>query len=221
MSFVQRWWNDRELRKYACEDAATGEYDPYGAIAAVHGACPERDPLDVTTQNVEVRVAETRVTVHTNQDGLHKTEDTIADHVSPRRLRIGLGFAGLAETGGLVLQLRDLNIPSPERYLLAPAVAMFMFFMIGLIVQLGTKRDDDGKLQRAWWVPVVYGIAVLLIVSLAVTRMTALSTSDGFTWMDAAGSICLLATVLGPSVVAHDLLTKLRAVAPLEKKRNL
>jgi hypothetical protein len=222
MNFVQRWWNDRQLRKYACEDAVDGgEYDPQGAIVAVHGACPEHDPLDVATQNVAVRVAQTRVTVQTQQEGLHHTEDAMTDHVSPQQLRAGLGVAGLAESGGLVLQLRDLNIPSPERYLLAPPVAMFIFFLIGLIVQLGTKRDEEGKLHRAWWVPVVYGLAVLLIVSLAVTRMNALSTSDAFTWTDAAGSIVMLATVLGPSIVAEHLLTKLRAVAPLEKKRKL
>jgi hypothetical protein len=221
MNSFHQWRNDRLLRRYAREDFESGEYDPMGAIAAVHGVCPEYDPLDVATQNVEVRVAETRLTVHTHQDDLHKTEDAMTEHVSPGRLRAGIGVAALAETVGMSLLLRDLNTPVPERYLLAPPLAMFMFIMLGLIVQLGTKRDEDGQMRRSWWVPVIYGTGVLLIVSLAVARMAALTTNDTFAWTDAAGSIVMLATVLGPSVVAEHLLTRLRAVAPLARKRKL
>lgn len=220
--WVRGKWHVFRVRRIAENDAGRSDArpDPDTAVIAVIGPRPELDPFDPAIEYTTETIAEAKLEQHTRKASMQRAEDALIKYPSRNALRCGLAALCGGESVGTALLLRDVGVDAPDRYVLAPLGATFLFLFVGLVVKYGIQTDRDGHQHRRWWVPILYATFVIVIAGIAVARFSALSVGDGSFWSDLATSVVMMITVLGPSALAEHLLVRLRDVAPLQKEAH-
>jgi len=217
---IRRWWRDWKVRLRAKRHAKYGHCRPDLIIAEFLGARPEIDQNDPAEADLHNRISYLRAFIEEVKEALHAVRDELTKHTWILWLRLGVAGAYIVETIGSVLVLRDVGLSPRDRLPLGLALAACMFLITFVATKMGTRTDEQSTEHKQWWFPLVIGTYAVLIIALTIVRISAASNGDTSAATEIAMGVVMLFTTIGPALVAELLMSKMRPVSPLARKKN-
>jgi hypothetical protein len=217
---LRRWWRDWKVRLRAKRHAKRRLCRPDLVIGEFLGTRPEIDHNDPAEADLHNRISWLRAFVETVKEALHAVRDELTKHTWILWLRLGIIGAYIVEVVGSVLVLRDVGLSPRDRFPLALALAACMFLITFVATKMGTRTDEQSAEHKQWWFPLVIGAYAILIIALTIVRVSAASNEDTSAANEIAMGVVMLFTTIGPALVAELLMSKMRPVSPLARKKN-
>jgi len=214
-------WRKARVKLRAMRDRARGVYRRLPIIIELIGPRPEIDPSDPKHQRYSLRLRVLEVSVEDIRARLYVLLDTLTQYVRWWIPFLGMVFAYLTELIAWAVLLRDAGMPSPERWFIGSMGALFVIFMV--VVAVRQEREEGA---RPWWYKLLLAALAILVLALAVVRVSNAMTGDTNWWEELALGLILVFGSIGPALASEYLASILRPIWPLvaqarELKRRL